>query len=203
MLRMPFRRRRIKRVTMGKDPIKHSATRVSTIGGGSLVDLRSLIQTNAGDRSLDGTSKVYGDSANTGNVVMVSDIVKYVNIILQAAITDAGKTAQNETQGWIEWAVVWRDEVDINIPSTNLGTRTLGDIAINMFRGDCIMTGQFPVSVNLPNVQEITIKLPKKAVKWHIGDQLILYSNFRDSEVTNLDTDTVRLIQSHIFKSYS
>ncbi len=200
---MPYRRKRIKRVTLGKDPIKHSNTLIATIGNGSNVVIRPLVVTNAGDRSLDGSNTIYGENAATGSTVMLSDIVKYVNIVLQAAITEEGQTAQNETQGWLEWAVVWRDEVEIPIPSTNLGTRTVGDLAMQMFRGDCLMTGQFPVSVNLPNVETITIKLPKKAVKWHLGDELSIYTHFRSAEVTDLSTDTVRLVTMHYFKSYS
>ena len=188
---------------MGKDPIKHSTTFIGTIGNGSNVAERTLIQTNAGDRSLDGLATVIQQEANTATNVQVSDIVKYVNITLQLAVTEQGQTAQNDTQGWFEWAVVWRDEVSIPIPSTNLGTRHLGDLAMQMFRGDCLMTGQMPVSVNLPNVQNITIKLPKKAIKWKLGDELTLYSHFRSSNVTDLETDTVRSVIFHYFKAYS
>ncbi len=188
---------------MGKDPVKHSHTLIETIGNGSNVGQRSLIVTNAGDRSLDGSSQLYGANATTAGQVMVSDIVKYINVILESAITEEGQTAQNDTQGWLEWAIVWRQEVDIPIPSTNLGTRALGDLASQMFRGDCLLTGQFPVSVNLPNVATITLKLPKKANKWHIGDQLSIYTHFRSSNVTDLTTDTVRLVTVAHFKSYS
>jgi len=198
---MPFRRRKIKRVTMGKDPIKHSATKVSTIGNGSLVGAQTLISTNAGDRSLDGGLKVIQAQANTGNIVMVSSIVKYITVHFQSAITDAGVAINS--QGWLEYAVVWRDEVLITPPTTNLGTLTLGDICTQMFRGDCITTGNFPVSVNLPNSHSIQIKLPKKAVKWRLGDQLILFTIFRSATVTDVDTTSTRLLASSNFKVYN
>ncbi len=188
---------------MGKDPVKHSNTLVSSIGNGSNVGQRTLIITRAGDRSLDGGNTTYGDSATTSTTIMVSDIVKYVNLVFQAAITAEGNDGNTQTQGWLEWAIVWRNEVSIPIPSTNLGTRTLQDIAMQMFRGDCLMTGQFPVSVNLPNIETVMLKLPKKSVKWKIGDELVLYTSFRDADTTNLETDTVKLVQFHFFKSYS
>ncbi len=134
---------------------------------------------------------------------MVGDVVKYINIVIQSAITEEGQTAQNDTQGWLEWAVVWRAEVDIPIPSTNLGTKTIGDLATAMFRGDCLMTGQFPVSVNLPNVEVIQLKLPKKATVYKLGNVLSLYYAFRSSNVTDLTTDTVRVVNTTKFKAYT
>ncbi len=199
---MPYRRKRIVRLTMGKEPIKHSHTNVSIIGNGSNVGQRGLIRTNAGDRSVDGSNVTIRSESTTSTIVQVGDIVKYINIVLQAAVTTEGNDPQSQTQGWLEWALVWRDEVTLTIPNTNLGVRTLGDIAMQMFRGDCIMTGQFPVSVNLPNIQEIKIKLPKKSVKWHLGDELTLYTIFRDADTTDLQTDTVKLVLSAFFKSY-
>jgi len=197
------RRRRFKRVTMGKDPVKHSHTLVSIIGNGSNVSVLGLIQTGAGDRSDDGTVKAIQQAANTGKNVSVSDIVKYANIIIQAAVTTEGNDPQSQTQGWIEWAITWRNEEFKTIPSTNLGTQTLGDIASQMFRGDCLMSGQFPVSVNLPNIETIKLKLPAKAIKWRIGNQLILHTIFRDADTTDLQTDTIKIVKSIHFKVYS
>jgi len=200
---MPYRRRRIKRATMGKEPIKHSTTLITTVGQGSNVETFDLITTNAGDRSNDGSPKVIKEQMSTGNLVMVGDIVKYVNVILQCAVTEEGQTAQNDIQGWLEWAVTWRNEVTVPIASTNLGVRTVGDLATAIYRGDCLMTGQFPVSVNLPNVERITLKLPNKSVKFKLGCELVIHTHFRSSNVTDLDTNTIRLIQSEFFKSYN
>ncbi len=188
---------------MGKDPIKHSHSFITNIGNGSNVLERTIVKTGAGDRSLDGSGTTIMGEVNVGTLVQVASIIKYVNTTIQCAIRDSAEPSQEETQGWLEWAVVWRDEVSIPIPSTNLGTKTLADLAMNMFRGDCIMTGVFPVAHNLPNVANITIKLPKKAIKWRIGDELTLYAFFRNSDVTNLDTDSVRFIQHHFFKAYN
>jgi len=134
---------------------------------------------------------------------MVSTIVKYLNITLQGAVRTSEEPQNEDVQGWIEWAVVWRDEVEIPIPVTNIGTKTLMDIAMQMFRGDCLLTGTFSVSHNLPNVANITIKLPKKAIKWRLGDELTLYTIFRAANTTDLTTDTVRLMITHFFKAYN
>ncbi len=199
---MPFRRR-IRRQTVGLTAVKHSQTLVSVIGNGSLVTQNGFLFTNVGDRSLDGTAKTIQEEADTASRVQVGSVVKNVRIELQAAITPAGNNGNTSTQGWLEWAVVWRNEVNIPIPATNLGVQTLGDIAQQMFRGDCLLTGSFPLSVNLPNVQTILLKLPKKAVKWNLGDTLVLYLSFRDADTTDLQTDTVKVIQSEFFKAYN
>ncbi len=200
---MPYRRKRIRRQTIFKTPIKHSNTLIATVGNGSNVTQDIIIQTQAGDRSLDGSNTTIKTQSTTSRSVMVGDVVKYINIVIQSAITEEGQTAQNDTQGWLEWAVVWRAEVDIPIPSTNLGTKTIGDLATAMFRGDCLMTGQFPVSVNLPNVEVIQLKLPKKATVYKLGNVLSLYYAFRSSNVTDLTTDTVRVVNTTKFKAYT
>lgn len=191
----------MRRQTQGKDAVKHSHSAVAVIGNGSTVSADNIYLTGGGNRSVDGSPKVIQQGANTGATCSVSDVIKYVNIILQGAMSATG--VSSNTQGWIEYAVVFRQEIFVAIPTTNLGTKTLGDIASQMFRGDCLWTGQFPISVNQPNVQEVKIKLPKKCNKVHLGDNLILYSIFRDAVITDLQTDTVKLIKSYHFKVYS
>ncbi len=188
---------------MGKDPIKHSHSNIANIGQGSNVEQRSLINTGAGNRSLDGGITNIMGEVTTAATVQVATIVKYVNITIQAAARVDAEIQNEETQGWLEWAVVWRNEVDVPIPSTNLGTKTIMDIATSMFRGDCLMTGCFPVSHNLPNVANIVIKLPKKAIKVHIGDELTLRYFFRSSNSTDTTTDAIRAVVTTLFKAYN
>ncbi len=188
---------------MGKDPIKHSQTKVHVLGQGSVTGFHNLITTKAGSRSLDGSVQDIQESANTSSIVMISSIIKYITIHFQVAITEEGQSAQNDMQGWLEYGLVWFNEVDVNVPSTNLGTQTLGDIMTKMFRGDCIATGNIPCSVNLPNSRDLVIKLPKKAIKWNIGDTLKLYIHWRSSNSTDLDTNSVKLITSSNFKVYN
>ncbi len=195
------RRRRIRRQTMGRTAVKHSHTFVGIIGNGSLVGTDTIYQTGAGDRSLDGSEKAIQSDSTTGAKCAVGDLIKYVTIHLQGAVTQAGEGAF--TQGWIEWAVVFRNEVFIPIPTTNLGIQTLGDIATQMFRGDCLMTGCFPTSLNLPNCQDILVKIPDKARVLKLGTNLDIYTIFRDANTTDVATNTVKLINSYNFKVYS
>jgi len=188
---------------MGKDPIKQAHSLVSLVGNGSNVTEFLLYETRTGDRSVDGSAQSTKLGGSTSQVVEISNIIKYINIIIQGAITEAGQTMQDDTQGWVEWAVTWREQSSQQIPSTNLGTETLGVLASRIFRGNCLMSGQFPVSVNLPNVEKILIKLPKKMVKIKIGDEMILQLHFRSSNSTDLTTDTVKIISSAHFKVYS
>ena len=196
-----YRRRKIKRATMGKEPIKHSLTLVATHGQGSAVQVQKLLRTFVGDRSLDGSAQTIQSEANTSNMTRVGDVVKYINVLLQSAITDAGVAINS--QGWIEWAIVWSNQAAPAIPSTNLGTTNLGVIANRMFRGDCLMTGCFPVSVNLPNTEKIILKLPEKAVKQKIGNELNLFFHYRSATSTDVDTTSTRTISSALYKVYS
>ncbi len=198
---MPFRKRRVKRQTMGKEPVKHSDTLIGVIGNGSSVVTDDLVVTRADDRSTDGTRFTIQESANTGADCLTGTIVKYLRVVLQGAITSDG--VLTNTQGWVEWAIVFRNETTVAMPSTNIGLRTLGDLCTTMFRGDCLMTGQFPTSVNLPNVEAIMIKLPAKAVKLKVGSKILLYTMFRDADTTDLQTDTVKLVKSWAFKAYN
>jgi len=194
-------RKRIYRATKGKDGIKHSATLISVHGNGSNVQEMVLAETTVGDRSLDGSGQTIRESATTGNLVQTSDIIKYINLKIQSTVTQAGE--DQFANGFIEWAIVFRREVDIPIPSTNLGTLTLPVIATRMFRGDCLMTGTFPIAFTLPNQTDIMLKLPKKAIKFMIGNQLKLYFIFRSGQSTDLETDTIKTLTSTIFKVYS
>jgi len=196
-----MRRRRIYRATQGKDGIKVGSSLTTVHGNGSDVQEFGIISTSTGDRSLDGGTQTTRENANTGGRVQISDIVKYVNLEIKSVVTEDGETAF--TNGFIEWAVVWRNEVSIPIPSTNIGTLTLATIATRMFRGDCLMTGSYPMAHTLPNIQNVVIKLPKKAIKQKIGNELTLYFMFRDGNTTDLQTTTIKTITSSMFKVYS
>ncbi len=188
---------------MGKTGIKHSHTLIKVIGNGSSVSNDILIQTRSGERSVDGSNQSYQTQGNLTTDVMAGDVVKYLNVILQTAVTSDGNDGNTQTQGWVEWALVFANEKETPIPSTNIGLQTLGDICSKMFRGDCLMSGQFPVSVNLPNVETIQLKLPRKASTFKIGSIITLYTMFRDSDITNLQTDTIKLVVSEHYKSYN
>ncbi len=189
---------------MGKDPIKHSATNLANIGNGSQVTNHTLITVLF--RTVIGDTTTIKDVANTSTLCNVGDIIKYVNICVEvgARVNEPPATEQAENNGWLEWAVVYtKEQVQVGIPSTNLGVRTVGDIAIKMFRGDCLLTGCIPVGALQPIVQDIVIKIPKNKIKLQIGSEMTFISHLRTVNSTDVRTDSHRLLTSTIYKCYS
>ena len=60
-------RRRVRRQTIGKDPIKHSHTLVANIGNGSTVSADNIYLTGGGNRSADGSPKAIQQGADTAD----------------------------------------------------------------------------------------------------------------------------------------
>ena len=130
----------------------------------------------------------------------MGDIIKYVHLVIQAANRDIG--VESADTGWIEWAVTFEKESATSIPSTNTGLVTLGNIAMNMFRGDCLLTGQIPIGSIQPITQEIMIKIPKNKVKLQLGSSLVFHTFFRSTDSTDTRTDNIRLVKSTFYKLY-
>ncbi len=196
------RRRRIVRATFGKDPIKHAHTIVEVHGQGSPAVLaRTLLTSATGDRSLDGSGQTIQDSATTGESCLIGSVTKYLNIIIQSVITNDGFTTN--AQGFVEWAIVFSNEVSITPLVTNTGVQTLGVICSRMFRGDCLMTGQFPVGHVQPMVETISLKLPKKCIKTRIGNNVTLFWIYRSNDTTDLESNTIKSTVSCHFKNYN
>ena len=197
---MPFRRKRIIRRTMGKDAIKKSFTLIDNIGNGSPVGvLPAIIVPGRNDA---GGVAVIRDTQNTSTTCNVGDVVKYVNFIIQVGARSQAQMEDDDNNGWLEWAVVFQKENVPSIPTTNLGVKNLGMIAMASFRGDCLMTGQFPVGTTQPMTQEISIKIPKTKVKLQLGSSMILFTIFRSVNVTDLRTDSHRAVVSTFYKNY-
>ncbi len=185
---------------MGKDPIKKSFTLIDNIGNGSPVGVLAAISVQG--RSDDGGSLTIRDSQNTSTSVNVGDVIKYVNFVLQVGARDQTQQEDDDNNGWVEWAVVYQKESIPFIPTTNIGLKNLGMIAMAMFRGDCLLTGQFPIGTTQPMTQEIKIKIPKDKVKIQLGSSLVLFSIFRSVNVTDLRTDSHRVVNSCFYKNY-
>lgn len=188
---------------MGKDPIKKSFTVVSNFGQGSAVGILQAIV--APVRSATGGVTVIRDVQNTSTTCNVGDIVKYVHFIIQSGVrdpTDTDLALQNANNGWIEWCVVYQKEAPAAMATTNLGVKTLGAIAMAQFRGDCLLTGQFPIGNTQPLTQEIMIKIPKDKCKIQLGSGLFLFTAFRSVSSTDVRTDSHRMIQSCFYKNY-
>ncbi len=183
---------------MGKDPIKKSLTITSNTGQGS--DVAALTVVNVPTRDTSGGVVTIRDSQTTSNFANVGDIVKYIHLVLQAANRDTN--VEPGDTGWLEWAVTAQKETQTVIPSTNLGTTTLGVIAQRIYRGDCLMTGQIPVGSIQPVTQEIMIKIPKNKVKLQLGSNVLFHTFFRSSNSTDVRTDNLRLVKSAFYKLY-
>jgi len=151
-------------------------------------------------RSTTGSAVTIRDDQNTGSQANVGDIIKYVHLVIQAGNRDIN--VESEDTGWLEWAVTFEKESATSIPSTNTGLVTLGNIAMNMFRGDCLLTGQIPIGSIQPITQEIMIKIPKNKVKLQLGSSLQFHTFFRSVDSTDMRTDNIRLVKSTFYKLY-
>ncbi len=196
---MARRFKRIQRRTLGKDPIKKSNTLVDNIGQGSNVSDFTILK-SATDRSTSGTNQTIRDSQDTSQTVNIGDIVKYVNLFIQAANRDAN--VESADSGWLEWAVVYQQEGNVATSSASLGTRTLGDVCTKTYRGNCLMSGVIPVGAIQPVTQNIIIKIPKKFVKVQQSSLLQLKVFFRSVNSTDVRTDNIRICNSALYKLY-
>jgi len=195
-------RHRIQRRTMGKDAIKKSSTILANIGPSTTPLFALSLLTTDENRSSDGSTQTIRDTQNTEVLANVGDIIKYINILIQCGARGETIEPEDDTSGWLEWAVIKYKEGLVQPPITNLGTKTLGDVCTKMFRGDCILTGAMPVGGDQPNVQAITIKVPKIFCKIQIGSKMLLYVHYRSTNSASLATDLVRCILSCNYKLY-
>jgi len=185
---------------MGKDPIKKSGTLIaSPIGPSTNPTAFTLLETV--ERNLDGQSQTIRDTQNTSTVANVGDIVKFINIHIQTGARDS-EEPEDDTSGWLEWAVIKYKETFIQPPITQLGVKTLGDVCTQMFRGDCLMTGNIPVGGDIPNKEEIVLKVPKIMIKQQIGSRIVLYVHFRSVNSASVATDLNTSVLSFNYKLY-
>jgi len=193
---MPFHRR-VKRKTRGKLGVKHADSFINNIGGGSAPTAFTMVDVDAGARSE--THQSIQNSADTNSTCMVGQLVKYINVHIQVA----PRGGTNDESGWLEYAVVWQPEDATKIAITNMGTMTLGEVATNFYRNDCLWTGFIPTGKTHASGAEFVIKCPKQHEYLKIGDSYILYCWYRSSDSTESTTDAMRLVQSCHFKAYS
>ncbi len=201
-----MRHRRKLRATFGKDPVKHSSTLVDNTGPGvGSFFAHVLYKTDVGLRISSGGVQTIRDTANTEEVINVGDVIKYMNICLEASPRGTDPTILNDNAGWLEWAVCWQQEpTQLVVPTVaNIGILTLGVICSHIFRQNCLMTGCFPIGTRQAMSQDIKIKLPQKCVKILMGSRLTIFCYIRTSKSTDTRTDSHRLIASSHFKCYS
>jgi len=197
-----MRHLRKKRQLAGKVPIKKANTLLANIGAGSAPGTMDVLITEAGSRSLTGATQTIKESANTAQLCNVGDTVKYVTLYLQAS-GRPGVATPNDINGWIEWAFVCVKESETALPITNLGILTLGNVAMNMYRNECIYTGIMPIGQAIPNSQEIKIKIPRQKQQIRIGDEWRFITSHRSNNSTDVSTSRIRLVKSFSYKCYS
>ncbi len=192
------------RQTRGKVPIKHASTLVDNTGAGVATIFNHVIyETDVGVRGIAGGIQTIQDSATTERTVLVGDIIKYVNICLQACPRGANPTADNDNCAWLEWAVVYQKERDVAPTVANIGVATLGVICSHTYREDCLMTGCFPIGTKQAMATDIKIKIPKRCCNIKLGSILQCFCYVRTSVAVDMRTDSHRLIASSHFKAYN
>ncbi len=189
-------------ITRFKTGIQHARTKLVNSGSGSISDTFEVLETSGGARSLTGTGITIKESATTGEVINVGDIVKYINLFVETGPRNNQGVAQDRT-GWLEWAFVCVKESETTVPITTVGTETLGVICTNMFRNECIFTGSIPQGVDIPNYAEIKIKIPKFKQKIRLGDEWRFITYFRAVSSSATGVVETRQVKSFMFKSYS
>ena len=193
--------RRVRRLTMGKDSIKKAGTLIAIIGPSTNpITAFSIIDTASGARSSTGTEQIVTTQRDTGSQCNIGDIVKYVNLIIQTGARD--ETPEDDTSGFLEWAVVKSKEATVAPVTTNLSILTLGALCTHAFRGDTLLTGAIPVGGDQPSVANIQIKIPKIFCKMQIGSTLTLYVHFRSTNMASVATNLNSCIMSYNYKCY-
>lgn len=197
---MPYRRR-IRRVTMGKDGIKKAGTLIaSPIGPASPITDFTIAETpNA--RTSGGATQAIRGGQDTNEMCNVGDIIKYVNLRIQTGARDSVEP-EDETSGWLEWAVVKYKENFFAPSSSQLGVETLGTVCTRAFRGDCLLTGAIPVGGDQPSIADIVIKIPKIWCKMQIGSTLHLFCHFRSVNAASTAVDLNTSVLSFNYKNY-
>ncbi len=195
-------RRRFRKSLIGKPSAKHSGTLVANTGPSTVPDNMVIVETDSGARSIDGAPQTIQDRAVTDETCRVGDTIKYVNLHIQAGPRN-NIDAQQDRVGWIEWAFVCVRENETILPITRTGLQTIGDIATNMYRGECVFTGMIPIGNAQPAVGEITLKIPKRKQKIKLGDQWRFITAHRAVDSASTSTAVIRLIKSFNFICYS
>lgn len=164
-----------------------SRSKLLDIDAGSITHESLIFATRLASSS--GSSTVYA-GVDTEREVAPNAIIKYVNILFETGLRDTAPAAP----GFIEYAVVFRHELEANytIPAAftaAFSTQTIGDIARNFYRGDCIWYGSFPISREIPQVIPLKIKLPDKCCQYKRGSELVLIIGHHGLNVADTTTD--------------
>ncbi len=196
------RRRKIRLSTI-KTAVKHSGTLLANTGSASVPSFLTVYQTTVGIRSNVGGTQVIKDTADTAQNINAGDIVKYVNICIQCSPRRPDAPDSHMDNGWLEYALVRQEEQTQLVVISQLGTKTLQDVANKQFRNNCLFTGCLPMGRNQANSLDLKIKIPKIYEKIRIGANLLLFVYYRSGDASDIRTDSHRVVLSTIYKSYT
>ncbi len=192
-------RRRI-RISQVRTGIQHSKTSVGNTGAAT-VESFQLLETSGGARSLGGATTNITDTRTTGEVCNVGDVIKYINIFLEAG-GRLDTDLQEDRTGWMEYAVIMVKESESPVLVANLAGQTLGDVCTKMYRNECIWTGAFPIGRDQPNNMALAVKVPKFKQKLRLGDEWRLAFHFRAVDAASTSVIAIRFIASTMYKAY-
>ena len=108
-----------------------------------------------------GTSEVF-TGADTQKVCSPNSVIKYINFRLESGIRDVAPAAP----GFVEYAIVVLEEqsaaptLDASI-TAQIGTKTLGTICKNLYRGNCLWEGAFALSREIPGVLDLKMQISR------------------------------------------
>jgi len=149
-----------------------------------------------------GTGTVF--DADTKQRCSPNSIVKYMNIKFELAVQTT--TSPISQDGWMEYVLIYFDEMQAAptvdaIITAGVTTQTLGDLARNLYRGNCIWFDSIPVYKDLATAQTVKIKIPDSFCKNKRGRVLSMISLFRSKDAA--DTDSLcKAIYTTMFKCY-
>ena len=191
-------------VTKYLNPIKHGSTLVDNTGPGvGSLFVHLIYDTEVGERLSQGAVQTIKTQAKTDQTCEVGDIIKYVNICIEACPRGADSTNIKDDAGWLEWGIIWQREEDADLGVTNIGVSNLGVLLGRMYRENAVYSGCIPVGSKQAMATDIKIKIPARMCKVKMGDKLKCFCYMRGSNSTDTRTDSTRLIVSSQFKSYS
>ncbi len=186
-----------KKQTLGKAGTKHAGTQLGNQGPGSVPGKLVIIESESGQRQ----EAVFAlqDQAFSDETCRAGDLIKFVNIHIGVS----ARTAVTDEIGWLEWAAVWKREGESDLANTQLSTLTLGTVATNRYRNDCIFTGTVPINRNSASYQEVKLKMPRTKQFLKVGEEFVLFWAYRSSNSADVTTDDVRFVISYNYKAYS
>ncbi len=193
---MPFRR---KKQTLGKTGVKHAGTLLANIGPATVVTTKQVIIESSGGARQEAVQEIQ-DAAFTDETCRSGDLIKYVNAHIQVSTRFPAST---DSQGWFEYAFVWKREGETDVTNGSLGTLTLGTVCTNLYRNDCIWTGFIPVHQDGSSGTEVKLKMPRSKQFLKLGEEFVLFVIYRSNNSASVSTDLMRVVLSYNYKAYS